>query len=537
MRTMKIYYCLFAVLCLSSTFFFSRQFTDLYIVPKWCFGLLVLFMASIYEAAIILFSKRDKQTRIAVSVYGYIIVTSCLLQAVFGIVQFFGLFQTSSAFKVIGGFDNPAGFAACLCAGFPFIGFLLLNSNKYIRYGGWAVGLIITVAVILSQSRAGIVSIAFICFILLNMKLFHKRWMRYLYLICFALLLAGCYWLKKDSADGRLLIWKCSMNMVKDAPWMGHGIGSFEATYMDYQANYFEQHEQSRYSTLAGNVKNPFNEYIGVLLNFGIVGLLIISAVILLLICCYKKHPSTEKRIALYSLLSIGIFSLFSYPFIYPFTWIVSFFCMVILTKEYMAEFLVRTMIKKTICMLVLSCSIVGIYKLAERVKAEKEWGAVSKLALSGAFGETLAAYEKLKNKFEDNPYFLYNYAAILFENKRYGESLNIALQCRRYWADYDLELIIGENYQNLDKHELAKRYYGSASLMCPSRFLPLYKLFHLYKDIDDRECMLSIAKQIITKPMKITTSTIRMMKREMEREQERLLTEENCELGHCINQ
>lgn len=49
---------------------------------------------------------------------------------------------------------------------------------------------------------------------------------------------------------------------------------------------------------------------------------------------------------------------------------------------------------------------------------------------------------------------------------------MQIALQCRKYWADYDLELIIGENYQELGRQELAAKYYNSASLMCPSRFL-----------------------------------------------------------------
>ena len=86
-------------------------------------------------------------------------------------------------------------------------------------------------------------------------------------------------------------------------------------------------------------------------------------------------------------------------------------------------------------------------------------------------------------------------------------------------WADYDLELIIGENYQQLNKPKLAEKYYNSASMMCPSRFLPLYKLFHLYKTNGEKERSLAMAEAVISKPMKIKTTTIRMMKREMERE------------------
>lgn len=521
---------LFAALCLGSLFVYSRQFTDSYIVPKWCFVVFILLVILVYEAVNILFGRQNKQKDIGNSVYGFIIVTACFLQAIFGVVQFFGFFQASTAFRVTGSFDNPAGFAACLCAGFPFVGFLLSDNNKYIRYGGWMAGFVIAVAVILSQSRAGIMSIAFICFILLNMKFFHKRWMKYLSLVCFVLLLSGCYWMKKDSADGRLLIWRCSVNMVKDAPWLGHGIGSFEARYMDYQADYFRQHGQNRYSMLADNVKHPFNEYLGILLNFGFVGLLVMLAMITLIMYCYKKYPCLEKRIALYSLISIGLFSFFSYPFTYPFTWIVTLLCIVILTREYVAMIFARPMIKNTICIFVLLCSLVGIYKLVERVMAEKEWGKTSGLALCGASGKTFPDYKELEKKFEDNPYFLYNYAAILLENKQYEESLRIALQCRKYWADYDLELIIGENYQELDEHGLAEKYYNNASMMCPSRFMPFYKLFHLYKDVGSREHMLDTAGAIIDKPVKIKTSAIRMMKREMKREQTRLLAEENFE-------
>lgn len=73
---------------------------------------------------------------------------------------------------------------------------------------------------------------------------------------------------EENSADGRLLIWQCGINMVKDAPWIGHGLGSFEAHYMDYQANFFKQCGQSRFSMLADNVKQPFNEYLGLLFKF-----------------------------------------------------------------------------------------------------------------------------------------------------------------------------------------------------------------------------------------------------------------------------
>ncbi len=515
--------CVFSMLCVSALFAQSHSFTDSSIVPKWLIVLLIALGIWLYCSIRMLFVKTMK---VNISLLGIGIVIVCLSQALYGLLQYFDLLPSHSTYKVTGSFDNPAGFAAALCCGLPFVGFLLSTKNRYIQYSGWIAGALLTVAVILSHSRAGIVSFATIAAIFLYQRLLHKRIWKYVLLGGLVLLLTGCYWLKKDSADGRLLIWQCGIDMAKDAPWLGHGVGSFEAHYMDYQAEYFRTHEHNRYAMLADNIKQPFNEYLGVLLNFGIVGLLAVFAMVLLLIYCYKKNPIREKEIALYSLISIGIFSLFSYPFTYPFTWIITFLCIWIITQEYIREFFATTWIKNTVCILIFVCSLGGIYKLVERIRAEKEWAETSTLALCRSYDKALPSYEKLVKVFADNPYFLYNYAAILLEKKQYQQSLQIALQCRHYWADYDLELIIGENYQRLHQPRQAEKYYNNASMMCPSRFLPFYKLFHLYKENGESKQMLAMAEAIIDKPMKIKTADIMRMKREMKRERIQLSNE-----------
>ncbi len=58
--------------------------------------------------------------------------------------------------------------------------------------------------------------------------------------------------------------------MIKDKPIVGHGIGAFEAHYMEYQASYFERHPDSKYTMLADNVKHPFNEFLLVGVQLGV---------------------------------------------------------------------------------------------------------------------------------------------------------------------------------------------------------------------------------------------------------------------------
>ena len=452
---------------------------------------------------------------------GLIIFASCGLLSWYGIGQFFYHRPHYSVHTVTGSFDNPAGFASCLCIGLPFVAFLWSAGNKYVRYAGWLLAAFIVLVVVLSASRAGIISMVVMSVVYVFRKLKGKwRIGRYALWMAVLLLFVGCYWLKKDSADGRLLIWRCSLEMVKDAPLWGHGIGSFEAHYMDYQAQYFAEHgQQGRYAMLTDNVKHPFNEYLGVLLNFGLVGWGVLAGLVVWLVRCYRKQPCKEKRIAAYALLGVGTFSLFSYPFTYPFTWMVTLLCIGLLAKESLQYLLASRKIKYTLCIVVLMGSLACLYLWGERVRAELKWNKVTRLALSGKYEESLPLYRDLEGVLGDNAYFLYNYAAVLQGSKRYEKSLNVALQGRRYWADYDLELILGDNYRHLCKPEEAEAYYKRASLMCSSRFLPLYKLFHLYKEIGDVQQMEEIATVIKAKPMKFKTSSILMMKRQVERE------------------
>ena len=373
-------------------------------------------------------------------------------------------------------------------------------------------------AIFLSHSRSGMVSIVAVCIMFLCGRFVHGRLWRYLLSVSMiGLLIIGSYWLKKDSADGRMLIWRCGLEMVKDAPWTGHGIGSFEAKYMDYQADYFKEYgSQSRYAMLADNVKQPFNEYLGVLINFGIVGLTLLLGIVWALLYCYKQNPTQEKKIALYILLSIGVFSFFSYPFMYPFTWMVTFLAVFMLTVDYLKRIKIETWGRNIMYTATMMCFFWGLFKLGERTQSERSWQEASVLALCRSYDEALPYYVSLKHRFKDNPYFLYNYAAVLTEIKEYEKALEVALECRKYWADYDLDLMIGENYQHLNKPKQAEIYYKNASMMCPSRFVPLNFLYDLYEETGDRRKSLEVAVKVLDTPVKVKSLVVNQIRYKM---------------------
>lgn len=109
---------------------------------------------------------------------------------------------------------------------------------------------------------------------------------------------------------------------------------------------------------------------------------------------------------------------IYSYQFTYPFTWIITILCIFMIVRKYLKNFLTIDWTGNMICFLVLGGFIVGMYKIVERIRYEREWRKVSALALGGDYDSIRNSYEKLEKSFADDPYFLYNYAAVLLKIK-----------------------------------------------------------------------------------------------------------------------
>lgn len=500
-------YSLLGLLCTFSLFAYSHNMTDTFIVPKWCFTIGILLLS-----IVVLVIKRwcNKPFLIDVSICSYIIIASCFFQALYGWGQCLKWTFSNAIYGITGSFDNPAGFAASLVAGLPFA----LQSfkdikGKILRTGIYLVAFVVIFAIILSGSRSGVMSVVVITGIYGCKYISRKAKAKFMLIIgILCIIMIGAYFLKKNSADGRLLIWRCSWEMFKDAPLLGHGIGSFRAHYMDYQANYFKLHPDSDYAMLADNVVSPFNEYLSLLLNFGLAGLLILFVIILFLLYCYRNNCRYDKQIAMLSLVGIATFSLFSYPFTYPFVWVIVCFDIYVIVRGTFT-LIMSMMWRKVLHVLLIIFCIIGAGRLCQRVKAEYEWKKIAYFATD----KNLDTYDKLDSILGNDPYFLYNYSVSLFDINHLEESLKVALRCRSYWSDYDLEMLLGNIYKQREEYVLAETHYQKALLMCPCRFIPLYQMLELYQKTNDLQKLHSIAQLIIEKPVKIQSSTVRMIK------------------------
>ena len=89
----------------------------------------------------------------------------------------------------------------------------------------------------------------------------------------------------------------------------------------------------------------------------------------------------------------------------------------------------------------------------------------------------------------------------------------------QKQWADYDIEILIGEILNKQGKHEAALQHFNNAANMCPAKFIPLMRMQRMYKKIGDTIMARSIAKKIIEKPVKINSDKIDKIKELMANE------------------
>jgi len=419
-----------------------------------------------------------------------------------------------------GSFDNPAGLAACLVCVFPFV--LVTDGGKGQKVFHLLAGLCLIAALVMSRSRAGLLAAALPLVVVLLQQLRIGRGKKVAFLFaCFLLLAVGSYFLKRDSADGRLLIWRCSWDLICQRPLLGWGPHGFMAHYMEAQARYLSAHPDSPAAMLADNVHQPFNEWLGIAVRYGLAGLTAIGLIVVFLFRCYRRsvdNPSSRR--AMLSLSAVSVFAFFSYPFTYPLVWLIVLTDAAILVENALIarSIVPPAKVVRLLPLVLLPCCLLGLAVIAISVNNELAWKQTQTKALRGRSEEAMREFAMLgkRTTLARNPYFLYNYAAEQHVAGDYAGSLETAMKCRQLWADYDLQLLIGQDCEKLGKTEQAEEAYLLASGMCPCRFYPLYLLALLYESDGRHKQARQLAETIIEKPVKVPSATVNMIKEKM---------------------
>lgn len=337
---------------------------------------------------------------------------------------------------------------------------------------------------ILSQSRTGMLVILLIGSIyILNKKnlLFIKnKWIVGILLtIAGGFVLNEIYNNKKDSTNGRLLIWRISYEMIKDAPFLGHGTEGFYKKYMLYQGEFLKKNENKEYVQLVDDNRFAFNEYLKVLVEYGIVGGVLFLISLLIILLCSIDWKSLYSGLCFLCLLAYGISSFFSYPFfLWQFVFLFLFF---VAGSNINNKKLQWHMSMKILCCLVITfCSFLILFFKPYNCKI-KIW---KDIIYSTANMKTkVNLLLELSPALDDTPDFLLDLGKCLNKINQIEKSESVLAKSYMLFPNYEAALYLGKVYGCDGKIQESELYLRIANNMIPHRVFPHFLLFCLYRD------------------------------------------------------
>ena len=504
-----LYLLLFFACCLPAI----DGFSDSLIIPKW--------YATAFVASIIVISHCFLGNVLNRNTTSTVISTMLIVgfsECVFVLINEV-LCPGIKPLVITGTFDNPAGLALYVCLCLPFTVMLILGGNKWWqRTAGILLTASFIVILFISKSRTGLISAGIIIAMALlssKSRCFKNIATKIALTVGIIIAIGGYVTTQKhDSTSGRRFILERTWDLICEAPLTGHGRGGFNREYMKRQADFFMNNPDSKYAMLADEVRHPLNEFAKVWVEYGVLAPLMLLALIVAPIILFWKKSELHYRAMSMAMMTILVFSCFSYPFNYPVTWVIMAIAYAHLLRLLIA---CRNIEIKyhVIRGIILIASILALTTLFKKYSNERKWYRASQYAIHGRFEEVAPLYEEIKMCYYDNPYFLYNYTAELYHAGLFGDAIKTAKECRKYWSGYNLELLTGDIYRKQGKYDNAIRNYRTASHMCPSRFAPLEGLYYSYLSKGDTAKAKNISKTISTKKMKVVSADALRIKKE----------------------
>ena len=286
-------------------------------------GLLLFFALSQFQ-----FAEQQRHSLL------YLLLGAVAIETVFGLVQFFILKDGNwlgynvKINRPYGIFQKDSVFSSFLAAGLAITFYLLRWDCKVLtsrwRHALLSMILVVTPLLLIQvQSRAGIYgAILTTVFMLPILWNYNRRifWWS-VALMGFSLSIGLWVYSSARSADSyaitsgfRKLYWSHLLSMLPQAPWLGHGYGSFEYTFLhDF---YAPEHITLGMRLMEENLDHPHNEVLFWLHEGGIVAVIGLMVFTAGYVRSLLKCSGWAKRISLLALVLPLLFhSMVEYPF------------------------------------------------------------------------------------------------------------------------------------------------------------------------------------------------------------------------------
>lgn len=325
--------------------------------------------------------------------------------------------------------------------------------------------------------------------------------------------------MKRESAEGRLHIWKMEALAIADRPLYGYGPGNAMGAYGARQAEYFREADRpSSERKAAGCPEYPFNEYFRFGLECGVPGLVLSVLVMLAGIASLHRRGSSMA----YGLTAWAVFAVASYPL-----------------SEEIPRYVLAVMLgaacadggigRRTLLIVpaVAVASIALIWtapRMRERKDAEKRWQTERQFAAFGIDEGVADSLALLYDVLRDDYRYLYDYGHALHKSGMYAVSTEVLREGAAMSCDPMFHNIIGRNLEAEGRVEEACGEYLQSHYMVPSRIYPLYLLMRCRVRAGDNEGAVRVGREISRMEVNPKVLTMKSLRKEAMELQDSLL-------------
>ena len=465
----------------------------------------------------------------------FVLMFTGLIEAVWGMQQLHGYSHSNhSLFRLTGSFFNPGPYCGYLAVILSVCLWTALRFQKGMHYFGW-----ICVGAILIVLPAGMSRSAWIAAVVAcgwvywterigweKTKAVYRRYKNAT--IPFVAILAGCaiaggYGMKRDSADGRLLMWKVTGKAILGQPLAGTGLGGFPAAYAEAQGGYFATgNATDREKRVAGCPEYAFNEYLQIGLEQGIGGLIVFVA--WLGSMAYYGIRNRQQGAA-GGVLALAVFAVSSYPLQLPSFWVALVFLGAICVTEDGTRTRSSALSVSPVCHItmisLLSLASVCLFILQKgQYEVYKQWGRLQMIYNNKAYESVAEDYHSLHDKLKHKPEFLFEEAQCLSKTGQHAEAIRVLERAKRLSGDPMIRYMIAKNRQMLGDYREAEEELLQAIGILPERLYPYYLLAKLYAEPEfyQADKLRAAAGAVLTKKPKVESTAIREMREEVKK-------------------
>ena len=403
------------------------------------------------------------------------------IEAVWGLLQVYGYEPSNhSLYALTGSFYNPGPYSGFLAMCLPVALHEWLNRKGFWKRLALVAVVLMVVMLPSGMSRsawlAALVASGYVLGMHYRERLCHYRKVLVVGALLLILLGVGAYHWKKDSADGRLLMWKIAFTEVQ-IPWNGIGWEYVPGVYGEAQERYFESGKGTpEEEYVAGAPEYVFNEYLQVGIAWGVPAF---CGILVIVIVVFSWGHQDRQFGVCGGLLSLAVFAFASYPFQFI---------------EFVLAFLA----------LLVSCAM----------GCRKAW--VRMLACVLGIGLSIYAIGHRPGK---DARRMFEEAHALHKAEQWQKSTELLKETMKISSDAMILNIIGKNFQALGQYKEAEEWFIRSTHRLPNRIYPYYllaKLYAEYPEVFPREKLDWAVRLVLEKEAKVESTAIRQMREEV---------------------